>query len=55
MSKDFEEIGSSHPNGLISFNDVISLFIRWKKQLIVLGIAAVVISSVVSFFFLFKY
>lgn len=55
MSKDFEEIGSSHPNGLISFNDVISLFIRWKKQLIVLGIAAVVISSVVSFLLTPKY
>ena len=45
MQNQFEEIG----NGLITFKDVVALFSRWRKQLIILGIASIIVSSIVSF------
>ncbi len=51
MQNKFEETG----NGLITFKDVTALVIRWKKHLIILGIAAVVISSAASFMITPKY
>lgn len=51
MQNSFEEIG----NGLITFKDVIALFSRWRKQLIVLGILSIVISSVASYMITPKY
>lgn len=51
MQKSFEESG----NGLITFKDVIALFSRWRKPLIVLGILSVVVSSVISFMITPKY
>ncbi len=51
MQNSFEEIG----NGLITFKDVIALFSRWRKQLIILGVLSVIVSSVVSFMITPKY
>lgn len=51
MQNQFEEIG----NGLITFKDVISLFSRWRKQFIILGVASVIVSSIVSFMLTPKY
>jgi uncharacterized protein involved in exopolysaccharide biosynthesis len=51
MQNQFEEIG----NGLITFKDVVALFSRWRKQLIILGIASIVVSSIVSFMLTPKY
>lgn len=51
MQNQFEEIG----NGLITFKDVVALFSRWRKQLIILGIASIVVSSVISFMLTPKY
>lgn len=42
-------------NGLITFNDVIALFIRWKKQMIIIGITAIVLSAALSFLITPKY
>ncbi len=53
MQNQFEEAGSK--NGLITFNDVIALFVRWKKQLIIIGITTIVASSVLSFLITPKY
>ncbi len=55
MQSNFDEFSSEHPNGLITFNDVISLFIRWKNKLIILGIAAIVVSAIISFILTPKY
>src|SRR5690606_33652777 len=51
MKSSFEEV----ENSLISFKDVIALFVRWKKQLMILGIIAIVVSSVISFLITPKY
>jgi uncharacterized protein involved in exopolysaccharide biosynthesis len=51
MQNQFEEIG----NGLITFKDVVALFSRWRNQLIILGIASIVVSSIVSFMLTPKY
>jgi uncharacterized protein involved in exopolysaccharide biosynthesis len=51
MQNQFEEIG----NGLITFKDVVALFSRWRKQLIILGIASIIVSSIVSFMLTPKY
>lgn len=51
MQNSFEESG----NGLITFKDVIALFLRWRKQLIILGLLAIVVSSVASFMITPKY
>lgn len=53
MHNQFEESGSK--NGLITFNDVIALFLRWKKQLIIIGCTAIVLSAVLSFLITPKY
>jgi capsular polysaccharide biosynthesis protein len=51
MNASFE----SPSSGIVSFKDVLSLIARWKKQLIILAIAAIVISSVASFMITPKY
>lgn len=51
MQNSFEEIG----NGLITFKDVVALFSRWRKPLIILGVIAVIVSSVVSYMITPKY
>lgn len=51
MQNQFEEIG----NGLITFKDVVALFSRWRKQLIVLGLVSIVVSSIISFMLTPKY
>lgn len=51
MQHKFDETG----NGLITFKDVVALFSRWRKPLIILGIASVIISSVASFMITPKY
>lgn len=51
MQNQFEEIG----NGLITFKDVVALFSRWRKQLIILGLVSIVVSSIVSFMLTPKY
>lgn len=51
MQNHFEDIG----NGLLTFKDVVALFSRWRKQLILLAIASVIVSSVVSFMLTPKY
>jgi tyrosine-protein kinase Etk/Wzc len=51
MQNKFEETG----NGLITFKDVVALLSRWKKQLVILGIASIVVSSIVSFMLTPKY
>ncbi|HEY1045245.1 MAG TPA: hypothetical protein VGF79_02325 [Bacteroidia bacterium] len=51
MQNSFEEIG----NGLITFKDVVALFSRWRKPLIILGVLAVIVSSVVSYMITPKY
>lgn len=51
MQNQFEDIG----NGLVTFKDVVALFVRWRKQLLVLAIASIVISSGVSFMLTPKY
>lgn len=54
-NKEFVETGIHGSNGLITFKDVVDLFVRWKKQLIYVAIASVVISAVVSFLLTPKY
>ncbi len=51
MQNQFEEIG----NGLITFKDVVALFSRWRKQLIILGLVSIVVSSIISFMLTPKY
>lgn len=51
MQNSFEEIG----NGLITFKDVIALFSRWRKPLIILGVLSIIVSSVVSYMITPKY
>lgn len=51
MQNQFEDIG----NGLVTFKDVVALFVRWKKQLLILAIASIVISSAVSLMLTPKY
>lgn len=51
MQNQFEDIG----NGLVTFKDVVALFVRWRKQLLVLAIASIVISSAVSLMLTPKY
>jgi len=51
MQNNFEETG----NGLITFKDVVALLSRWKKQLIILGVASIIISSVASYLITPKY
>ena len=51
MQNSFEEIG----NGLITFKDVIALFSRWRKPLIILGVLSIIVSSVVSYVITPKY
>ncbi len=42
-------------NDLISFNDIKELVIRWKKELLYIGIAAFVLSVIISFLLTPKY
>jgi uncharacterized protein involved in exopolysaccharide biosynthesis len=51
MQNQFEEID----NGLITFKDVVALFSRWRKQIIILGLVSIVVSSIVSFMLTPKY
>jgi len=51
MQNQFEEID----NGLITFKDVVALFSRWRKQIIILGLVSIVVSSIVSFILTPKY
>lgn len=53
MQNQFEEQGSK--NGLITFNDVMALFTRWKRQLIIVGISAIVLSAALSYLITPKY
>ena len=50
-SNSFEEVG----NGLFTFKDLTALIGRWKKQLLWVGVLAVVVSSAVSFILTPKY
>ena len=50
-SNSFDEVG----NGLFTFRDLTALIARWKKQLLLVGVIAVVVSSVVSFILTPKY
>lgn len=51
MQHSFEEID----NGLITFKDVVGLFSRWRKQLIVLGALSIVVSAAISYTLTPKY
>ncbi len=53
MQNQFEEQGSK--NGLITFNDVIALFGRWRRQLMIIGVAALVLSFLLTFLITPKY
>ncbi|MDP2176466.1 MAG: hypothetical protein Q8K70_11205 [Bacteroidota bacterium] len=51
MNASFE----SPTSGIVSFKDVLALILRWNKQLVVLAIATIIISSVASFMITPKY
>ena len=53
MQNQFEE--QSSKNGLITFNDVMALFMRWKRQLVIVGISAIVLSAALSYLITPKY
>ncbi len=42
-------------SGILTFKDILSLIIRWRKQLLIIGIATIIVSSVVSFLITPKY
>ncbi|MES2616734.1 MAG: Wzz/FepE/Etk N-terminal domain-containing protein [Bacteroidota bacterium] len=53
MQNKFDETASN--NGLITFSDVIALFIRWKKELMIISVVAIALSAALSFVITPKY